>query len=226
MIAPIRAAFLGDTHLAQTLRRAAELRGIAPAEGPQPNLIFIARDITEHSALEEVNADVERVVCGEAPQALIIASQVPPGYARRLRERSFAFPIFTQVDTIIMRQALARASAPEQFIIGCADPEAPLPLAYQEYLLAHEAPVRQMSYESAEVAKLAINYMLMKQIEAANDLAVVARIVGADYADVRAAMMGDARIGPHAYLRPGKTNQHLNRDIATVRALLEGMRYG
>lgn len=77
-----------------------------------------------------------------------------------------------------------------------------------------------MSYESAEMAKCAINYMLAEQVRAARDLSTAALVCGADYEDVRRAMHNDARIGQHAYLRPGRTNQHLQRDVDTVIGLL------
>lgn len=223
-----RVTVLGDTHLAVTLHRAAQLRGFeAPALFAEAEVIIVAEDILEHSAagMESMLAITRflRDFPLAPAQTLVIASQLPPGMARKML--GFRCPIYYQVDTIIMSRALARAHAPEQFIVGCADPEAPLPLAYQEYLMAHgPCPIRQMSYESAEVAKLAINYVLSKQIEAACDIAAACDAVGADYSMVRAALHGDQRIGQAAYLRPGKTNQHLDRDIVTLQRLAADQR--
>jgi UDP-glucose 6-dehydrogenase len=129
--------------------------------------------------------------------------------------------VFYQADTIIVRNAIARLLRPEQFIIGCKDPDEPLPIPYQQYLALHDAPVLQMSYESAELAKCAINYVLAKQIDVANELDKIAfNIAGASYFDVEKALRGDQRIGRHAYLRPGRANEHLKRDVKTLRAKL------
>lgn len=230
----MRICALGSGHIQETLVRAAALRGfevIAPVS--EAELIFVAADVLNHDdtyiAHSFFNLAVERRVNEAVP--IVVVSQVPPGWTRRVAIQS-ARPlgqvagieanVFYQADTIIVSRAVERMRCPEQFIVGCEHPKESLPLAYQHYLAAHDCPVLQMSYESAEMAKLAINYMLMKQIEAANDLYAAAKACGAEYADVRAAVHGDARIGPHAYLRPGATNQHLDRDVATIRKLLGG----
>ena len=181
-------------------------------------LAFVAPDVLDHkdeSQLAEVAARLEDA--SRSHEFVVVVSQVPPGWTRRAAAGRAG--VYYQVDTIIVNRAIERILRPEQFVVGCADPAAPLPLAYQEYLAAHACPVRQMSYESAELAKCAINYFLAGQIKMSCELAVAAAQVGADWGDVARAVGGDARIGPHAYLRPGKTNQHLERDLVTVLAL-------
>jgi UDPglucose 6-dehydrogenase len=79
--------------------------------------------------------------------------------------------------------------------------------------------VLQTDLESAELAKLAINYFLNAQIETTNTLAAVAAKVGANWSDVAAVLRNDARIGPRAYLMPGHPNEHLLRDVNTIRKL-------
>lgn len=205
----------GRTHLAQTLMTAAAMRGIDAYDFHNGgDLKFAAADVEDHADLAAAEGAFRQAMSiSDVP--VILASQVPPGTTRAWAGED-APRVFCQVDTIIMREALPRAYAPEQFIVGSVDPEAPLPLAYQEYLMAFGCPWLQTSYESAELAKCAINYVLAKQIEAANDLAAAAKVCGAHYTDVAAIMHGDARIGRKAYLRPGRTNQHLDRDIRTV----------
>ena len=208
-----------DSHLAETMSRAAQLRGFEISDLMLAELVFVAVDVLDHGNLDEVLTCAKHVEqnCAKA-HAIVIVSQVPPGFTRGFRDKRVV-RIYYQVDTIITSRAVERVLRPEQFIVGCADPAAPLPLVYQEYLAAHACPVRQMSYESAELAKCAINYFLAGQIKMSCELAVAAAQVGADWADVARAVGGDARIGPHAYLRPGKTNQHLERDLTTVLAL-------
>lgn len=214
----------GDSHLAETHTRASMMRGWAVNDfgAPAADLMLCAQDVLSHEDLDRArwwfDGGVELIEAHKGRDIpLVLLSQVPPGTTRKWA--GGRTNIFYQVDTIIMRNALRCVLVPAQIIVGCADPQASLPLAYQEYLVAHECPVLQVTYEEAELAKLAINYMLAKQIEVANELAEVARKVGADYQAVRQVMQGDSRIGEYAYLVPGKTNQHLERDVLTIRTL-------
>lgn len=214
--AGVKIAFAGGSHLCQTLRRVAQLRGL-DVVASAADLFFVAEDVLDHGDLVRPHAIFEQLLM-DVQEPVVLVSQVPPGTTRRWAAEH-SHRVYYQVDTIIMRSALTRAYAPEQLVVGCAYPKEPLPLAYQEYLMAFKCPVWQVSYETAELAKCAINYVLAKQIEAANDIAAAARNVGADYHHVEVILRTDARIGPRAYLRPGKTNQHLDRDVATVRRL-------
>ena len=211
-----RFAVYGEGHLADALR--AEL-AVHKALGDEScELAFAAQDVTDHRDADQLAEALSALGQASAHRYAVVLSQVPPGWMRiaACARRG----VFYQVDTIIVKHALARMLRPEQFIIGCADPEAPLPFAYQEYLALHDCPVLQMSYESAEVAKCAINYMLAAQVRVAGELFAACAAAGADYEDVRRAMCNDARIGPRAYLRPGKTNRHLDRDVEALERLL------
>lgn len=225
----------GDSYLAEALARGASVAfGTNAAiyrqrsltrndlDPMDVDLTFAAVDVLDHFALDEAHAffSILAVRSLEKRGPLILVSQVPPGTTRKWA--GTYKQIYYQADTLIMKQAVARAASPEQFIIGCAEPDSWLPLAYQQYLLAHGCPVRQMSYESAELAKLGINCVLAKQISTARILETAASAVGADYNDVRKALHGDARIGPGAYLHPGELNQHLARDVITVDRLVSG----
>jgi UDPglucose 6-dehydrogenase len=209
----------GGTHLADTLARAARIRGMA-VESYNAELVFVAEDVYDH---EDANFLIDKymIAAGDNDRdyPIILVSQVPPGYTRTWGEKRA--DVFYQVDTIIMNNALERMVHPEQIIVGCLEPDKPLPLAYQEFLLAFRVPVIKMSYESAELAKLAINYFLTAQIKTTNTLSTVAKKIGADWNDVARALHNDKRIGRDAYLRPGEPNQHLNRDVSTIDGLYE-----
>ena len=56
-----------------------------------------------------------------------------------------------------------------------------------------------MGYESAELAKIAINVCLVASISAANVLAELCERVGADWAEIVPALRLDRRIGTHAF---------------------------
>lgn len=211
----------GGTHLAQTLARAASIRGFElTGAARKAELVFVAPDVLDHGQLGEVNQFMQEAIESTPEQTpIVLVSQVPPGYTRAWAKQHGG-NLFYQVDTIIVNQALGRMVSPQQIIIGASVPDVALPLAYQEYLLQFSCPVKVMSWESAELAKMAINYHLNAQIETSRILSVVAQKVGAEYDAVRCALEGDNRIGPHAYLRPGRPNQHLLRDVNTVMALL------
>ena len=161
--------------------------------------------------------------------ALVVLSQVPPGFTRQLagslaeRRTDRSPSVFYQVETLIFGRAVERALHPERFIIGCDDPNRPLPSAYAALLALFDCPVLRMRYESAELAKLSINLFLVSSVTTANALAEVCEAIGADWSEIAPALRLDARIGQHAYVQPGLgiSGGNLERDLATVQALAE-----
>jgi UDPglucose 6-dehydrogenase len=75
-----------------------------------------------------------------------------------------------------------------------------------------------MRYESAELAKISINFCLVASVSVANTLAEVSEAIGADWAEIVPALKLDPRIGPDAYLTPGLgiSGGNLERDVRTV----------
>lgn len=225
---------LGSGHLACTTETALSVLGFNVGPPPPANkfptewnnceLWFVAVDVVDHDKLDGVHEAMEALqkfvdYNNAAPQiTVVLLSQVPPGYTRKWADKFKN--LYYQVDTIIVKDALRRMTKPEQVIIGSRDSFDGLPMCYQRYLLSLDCPIRQMSYESAELAKCAINYALAEQITTAHKLKKAADVLGADYDAVRTALHGDARIGPRAYLRPGKLNQHLTRDVETIDRLI------
>lgn len=146
----------------------------------------------------------------------VILSQVPPGFTRpRTRPGRI---LYYQVETLIFGRAIARAMYPERFIVGCADPSEPLPAAFAEFLGLFECPILPMRFESAELAKIAINCFLVAQVSTTNTLAEICEVVGADWSEIAPSLRLDARIGPNAYLKPGLgiAGGNLERDLATI----------
>ncbi len=115
-------------------------------------------------------------------------------------------------------RAVERASKPERLIIGCAEPQLPLPAALSTFLEAFRCPILPMRYESAELAKISINCCLVASVSVANMLAEISEAIGADWAEIVPALKLDPRIGPHAYLNPGLgiAGGNLERDLRTV----------
>jgi UDPglucose 6-dehydrogenase len=114
--------------------------------------------------------------------------------------------------------SVERACFPERLIIGCANPSDTIDGAFGRVLSAFGCPVLRMSYESAELTKIAINVCLAASITATNVLSGIASRVGADWGEIAPALRLDERIGLHAYLTPGLGigGGHLTRDLVTV----------
>lgn len=147
---------------------------------------------------------------------LAVLSQVPPGFTRRLERRNR--PTVYQVETLIFGRAVERALEPERFILGLDDPAAPLPEALAAFLGRFHCPILPMRYESAELAKIAINCCLVASIAVANTLGELCERIGADWSEIAPSLKLDRRIGQHAYLAPGLglAGGNLERDLATV----------
>ncbi len=192
-----------------------------PARLTACDVVYIASDVPtddrDVSDLGPISRLIDTVIPALGPAAsLVILCQVPPGFTRGLSlppER-----LYYQVETLVFGSAVERATRPERFIVGCADPEAPLAAPYAALLGAFGCPVLVMRYESAELAKIAINCCLVASVTVANTLAELSERVGADWGEIAPALRLDRRIGPHAYLAPGLglAGGNLERDLATV----------
>jgi UDPglucose 6-dehydrogenase len=183
------------------------------------NLVYIAADVptddSGRSDLAPIRALIAQVRKNLNPNAvLVVLCQVPPGFTRTLgRDR-----MYYQVETLVFGRAVERATQPERFIVGCADPQADLPPAYRQVLESFGCPILRMRYESAELAKISINFCLVASVSVANTLAEISEAIGADWAEIAPALKLDRRIGPHAYLTPGLgiSGGNLERDLRTV----------
>lgn len=192
-----------------------------PATLRDCRMVYIACDVPTDdqggSDLSGIDALVSRVCAHMARDAiLVVLCQVPPGYTRALPWPE-AQRIY-QVETLIFGRAVERAMEPERLIVGSADPAAPLPAAYAEFLAAFGCPVLPMRYESAELAKIAINCCLVASVTVANTLAELSERIGADWHEIVPALKLDRRIGQYSYLAPGLglAGGNLERDLATV----------
>jgi UDPglucose 6-dehydrogenase len=126
--------------------------------------------------------------------------------------------LYYQVETLVIGNALSRACEPERLIVGLATETDQLSPAYSTYLKQFNAPVLEMDYESAELAKIAINCFLASTVSTTNMLAELCEKIGAHWHSIMPALRMDKRIGPHAYLQPGLgiSGGNIERDITTV----------
>jgi UDPglucose 6-dehydrogenase len=188
------------------------------------DVVYVAPDVTTDdsgvSDLTEVQNLISLVMTVLRQDAiLIVLSQVPPGFTRALR--SDPKRIFYQVETLIFGAAVIRATLPERFIVGAADPSVKLPAVYREILEAFNCPILPMRYESAELAKISINMFLTASVTTTNMLAEICERTGADWFEIAPALRLDRRIGQHAYLQPGLglSGGNLERDLTTITGL-------
>lgn len=196
-------------------------------------LVFYSLDVRTNDRNESDLAPLTALIHATAPAlsagaTAVVLSQVYPGYTRQLREDlpGLGADIYYQVETLIFGRAVERAMQPERYIVGAADPECPLPKAYQEWHAAFACPVLVMRLESAELAKITINFFLVSTVATTNTLAEVCEAIGADWNEIVPALRLDKRIGPYAYLTPGLgiAGGNLERDLVTVQAI--ATRYG
>jgi UDPglucose 6-dehydrogenase len=185
------------------------------------DVVYVAVDVPTddrgQSDLAPIKAMAERVRRKLAFDGLlVILSQVPPGYTRALPVPPAQ--LYYQVETLVFGRAVERATKPERFIVGCANSRRPLSAALQTFLDSFACPILPMAYESAELAKISINFCLVASITVANTLAEICERVGADWSDIAPALKLDRRIGPGAYLSPGLgiAGGNLERDLRTV----------
>lgn len=202
-----------------------------PARLAACDLVFYALDIRTDERNESDTGPLTSLILGtlEAfpPEAtVVLLSQVSPGYTRRLvadlgAPRRAARKFYYQVETLIFGAAVQRALEPERYIVGAADPAAPVAPRFAQWHAAFRCPVLVMRYESAELAKIAINFFLVSTVTTTNTLAEVCEAIGADWNEIAPALRLDRRIGPHAYLKPGLgiAGGNLERDLVTVRKL-------
>jgi UDPglucose 6-dehydrogenase len=194
-------------------------------------LVFYSLDVRTNDSNESDPGPLTALIRATAPKLspgtiAVVLSQVAPGYTRQLRtelSEVSAADFYYQVETLIFGRAVERAMQPERFIVGADDPARSLPAPLQAWHAAFKCPVLVMGLESAELAKIAINFFLVSTVTTTNTLAEICEAIGADWNEIVPALRLDRRIGPHAYLKPGLgiAGGNLERDLATVQSLAD-----
>lgn len=204
---------------AARLTFSADLNAVAACD-----VVYLALDVVTDDAgaadfgpLSALIGQVNSAMARDA--AMVVLSQVQPGFTRSIpRDKRH---LFYQVETLIFGRAIERATQPERFIIGLDDPAQPLPEDWRVYLESFGCPLLPMRFESAELAKIAINCCLVASVSVANTLAELSEGIGADWAEIVPALRLDRRIGPYSYISPGLgiSGGNLERDLAAVVAM-------
>jgi UDPglucose 6-dehydrogenase len=189
------------------------------------DIVYIAPDVPTNdqgeSDLSGIRALIDTVVPAMGPTGiLVVLCQVPPGFTRSLASPPLERRYY-QVETLVFGRAVERATKPERYIVGCADPAQPLDPRFKALLDAFGCPILPMRYESAELAKIAINMCLVASIGVANTLAELCEAIGAVWSEIVPSLKLDRRIGEYSYLTPGLgiAGGNLERDLATIERL-------
>jgi UDPglucose 6-dehydrogenase len=190
-------------------------------------LIFVALDVAtdenNNSDLGPLETLLQQLMERSSKNTtLVILSQVPPGFCRKLVSRlRTELNLYYQVETLVFGNAVERAVHPERYMVGCTEPNAPVPDLYRQFLNAFDCPILMMRYESAELCKIAINCFLVSSVTTSNTLAEICEKIGANWSELVPALRLDRRIGPHAYLNAGLgiAGGNLERDLVTIRNL-------
>jgi len=185
------------------------------------DVVYIAPDVPTddqgQSDLTDIRVLIDEVIPHLGPAGLLVVlCQVPPGFTRELPLS--ADRLYYQVETLIFGRAVERATEPERYIVGCADPSKPLDQRYRAVLESCNCPILPMRYESAELAKISINMCLVASVGVANTMAELCEQIGANWHEIVPALKLDRRIGQFSYLAPGLgiAGGNLERDLATV----------
>jgi len=192
------------------------------------SVVYISADVpTSEAGTSDLApvADLVEIALDHASSGatIVILSQVPPGTTRSFEAKAEArgCAMVYQVETLIFGSAVERAMRPERFIVGLPAGDTPLPTALREVLERFDCPILPMRYESAELAKIAINTMLVSSIQATDMLAESCELAGADWSEIAPSLRLDRRIGEFAYLTPslGIGGGNLERDLVTLQTL-------
>jgi UDPglucose 6-dehydrogenase len=192
----------------------------------QCDIVYISVDVPTddlgNSDLEPIRKIItESEMVLQENALLVILCQVPPGFTRGLTRPHNK--LYYQVETLVFGKSVTRATTPERFIIGCANPDIKVDPRLEVYLSSFSCPIILMGYESAELAKISINMCLISSISVANTMAEICENVGADWSEIVPSLKLDKRIGEFSYLKPGLgiAGGNLERDLNTIIQLSE-----
>lgn len=221
--------FVGTSHAAQHLSAAAYEKGFDLVPADKADVVFISEDTPIAKDGTRDQQPIVELFRQHDPVAkcLVVTSQVEPGFMQAMRPKYARR--YVQVELMRMRDAGERARHPEMMVVGCKDPRPyrgwppPADGAYQEYLDAWDCPLLFMQYTQAEFTKIAVNMALAAQVDYANRMKAACDKLDIGWDVIAEAVHLDSRIGPHAYLEPGRwaDSLHLLRDARTLERILK-----
>lgn len=156
---------------------------------------------------------------------VIVSSQLPVGSVadleRRFRAvRPAAAASFACIpENLRLGDALRTFMTPDRIVVGIRDDR--IRPRMEALLAPFTRQIEWMGVESAEMTKHTLNAFLATSVAFINEIASLCELVGADAAEVARGVKSDLRIGPRAYLTPGRAfaGGTLARDIRALTQL-------
>lgn len=189
-------------------------------------IVLVTKDTPTNERNEMQLAAVTALLDAAAPYfadkvEIALMSQVPVGFTRAFERRlgsqrpDLQFSLVYWVDTLVIGDAVARFVKPERVILGFGNASGAPGTHLLKLLSCFTCPILNMRFESAELAKAAINVYLAASVTFANVIANICEATGADIGEVAHGLRLDKRIGRHAYIKPGLglSGGHLERDV-------------
>jgi UDPglucose 6-dehydrogenase len=167
------------------------------------------------AALKSLLAD--SVAAARTDAVIVLLSPVPPGFTRDNAPKGRS--IFYQGGAT-SDQAVEGALRPEWIVVGCHDPAASLPASLSTHLASFGCPVLPMRYESAELARLAIDVVRAASDSATSTLAALCEKTGAEWAEIMPVLKLDRRIGHDGGEAPGIPDPALERSLLAALKLV------
>jgi len=197
------------------------------------NYIFFARDVPYDEEGRIDLTEIEILWDNIIPHLssgveIIFMGQVPVGYTRKLENRihqarpDLKFNLIYRVETLTISQAVPDFLHPDRIIVGTKQSGDTLSNGMTSVLIdPFKCPAAMCSYESAELAKSAINIYLATSVTFVNTISDLCEKVGANIQEITAAMKLDKRFSPYGYWRPGLgfAGGHLERDLMSLTKL-------
>ncbi len=163
--------------------------------------------------------------------AVLVSSQMPVGSVRALAESFAATAQGRQIgfacspENLRLGKAIDVFRHPERIVIGTDDrADGGLARRQIEPVVSRFCPALMwVSIEAAEMVKHALNAFLATCVTFINEVATVCEQVGADAAEVEAALRAEPRVGQKSYIRPGAAfaGGTLARDVTFLTQLAE-----
>jgi UDPglucose 6-dehydrogenase len=175
--------------------------------------------------IAKVQAVLQHLPCNST---VLVSSQMPVGSIRRLEEiaelecpeRALSFAY--SPENLRLGNAVDVFLKPDRVVVGVRSERDRERVG--RLLQPITGRIEWMSVESAEVTKHAINAFLATSVVFANEIASICEKVGGDAKEVERGLKSESRIGPKAYLSPGKAfaGGTLARDVEFLRMVGEG----
>lgn len=183
-------------------------------------------DVVSLSLFNKLVGEVVRNI--QSKTTLVISSQVPIGTCRRIQKQLKLAgrdnPVLYFPENLRLGQAIGGFLKPDRIVLGGNENGHKQFLSDFAFL---KAPVLEMSLESAEMSKHALNSYLALMISFCSEISDLCEYLGADAIDVMKALKTDQRVSVQAPLSPGIgfAGGTLGRDLQTLKMISKKIEY-